>query len=224
MKRKKHVVTSNKGPIALAHRELVALAAKKGVALRYEATVCGAIPIIRTLREGLLGNEVKALFGVMNGTCNYILTRMEDEGLTYDQALGEAQEMGYAEKDPTYDVKGLDTALKLVILANTVWGMDAGLGDVQVTVTYTLTDRGELRIDYEGTTDKATILNPTHHSYFNLSGSFADTILGHLLRIDAGELERIHPVSTIFARSPDLALSSTRGSKLPANCGLVMMT
>ncbi|HVN65683.1 MAG TPA: homoserine dehydrogenase [Methanomicrobiales archaeon] len=129
----RHVVTSNKGPIALAHRELTALAARKGVALRYEATVCGAIPIIRTLRDGLLGNEVKALFGVMNGTCNYILTRMEDEGLTYDQALGEAQEMGYAEKDPTYDVKGLDTAIKLVILANTVWEMDAKLEDVDVT-------------------------------------------------------------------------------------------
>jgi homoserine dehydrogenase len=128
-----HVVTSNKGPVALAHRELVALAAEKGVAFRYEATVCGAIPIIRTLRDGLLGNEVRALFGVMNGTCNFILTRMEDEGLTYDQALGEAQELGYAEKDPTYDVKGLDTAIKLVILANTVWGMDAGLGDVDVT-------------------------------------------------------------------------------------------
>jgi homoserine dehydrogenase len=130
---RRHVVTSNKGPIALAQRELTALAAKQGVALRYEATVCGAIPIIHTLQHGLLGNEVAALFGVMNGTCNYILTRMEDEGLTYDQALGEAQEMGYAEKDPSYDVKGLDAALKLVILANTVWGMDAKLADVQVT-------------------------------------------------------------------------------------------
>jgi len=129
----RHVVTSNKGPIALAHRELMDLAAAHGVALRYEATVCGAIPILHTLEHGLLGNEVRALVGVMNGTCNYILTRMEDEGLTYDQALGEAQEMGYAEKDPTYDVKGLDTALKLVILANTVWGTEAGLADVQVT-------------------------------------------------------------------------------------------
>ncbi|HVP24952.1 MAG TPA: homoserine dehydrogenase [Methanomicrobiales archaeon] len=129
----RHVVTSNKGPIALARRELLDLAAKNGVALRYEATVCGAIPIIHTLEHGLLGNTVLALFGVMNGTCNYILTRMEDEGLTYDQALGEAQEMGYAEKDPTYDVKGLDTALKLVILANTVWGTDRVLADVQVT-------------------------------------------------------------------------------------------
>ncbi|HUK38888.1 MAG TPA: homoserine dehydrogenase [Methanomicrobiales archaeon] len=129
----RHVVTSNKGPVALARRELLALAAEKGVELRYEATVCGAIPIIHTLEHGLLGNEVKGLFGVMNGTCNYILSRMEDEGLTYDQALVEAQEMGYAEKDPTYDVKGLDTALKLVILANTVWGTDRRLADVEVT-------------------------------------------------------------------------------------------
>jgi homoserine dehydrogenase len=130
---RRHVVTSNKGPIALAHRELTALAARQGVYLRYEATVAGAIPIIHTLQHGLLGNEVRAVLGVMNGTCNYILTRMEDEGLTYDQALGEAQEMGYAEKDPAYDVKGLDTAIKLVILANTIWGMDAGMGDVRVT-------------------------------------------------------------------------------------------
>jgi homoserine dehydrogenase len=129
----RHVVTSNKGPIALARRELLDLAAGKGVELRYEATVCGAVPILHTLEHGLLGNTVSALFGVMNGTCNYILSRMEDEGLTYDQALGEAQEMGYAEKDPTYDVKGLDTALKLVILANTVWGTDRRLADVEVT-------------------------------------------------------------------------------------------
>ncbi|HMA05333.1 MAG TPA: homoserine dehydrogenase [Methanomicrobiales archaeon] len=133
LNRRRHVVTSNKGPIALAHRELTDLAATQGVALRYEATVCGAIPIIHTLQHGLLGNTVAALFGVMNGTCNYILTRMEDEGLTYDQALGEAQEMGYAEKDPTYDVKGLDAAIKLVILANTIWRMDAGMKDVEVT-------------------------------------------------------------------------------------------
>jgi homoserine dehydrogenase len=146
----RHVVTSNKGPIALAHRELTDLARRQGVALRYEATVCGAIPIIHTLQHGLLGNEVKALFGVMNGTCNYILTRMEDEGLTYDQALGEAQEMGYAEKDPTYDVKGLDTALKLVILANTVWGMDAGLKDVKVTGIDLITPQAiQLAMDQE---------------------------------------------------------------------------
>jgi homoserine dehydrogenase len=131
--RKKHVVTSNKGPIALANKELRALANKNGVGLRYEATVAGAIPIMHTLEHGLAGNEILALYGVLNGTCNYILTRMADEGLTYEQALMEAREMGYAEADPTYDVKGIDAAIKLVILANTIWGNGVTLKDVDCT-------------------------------------------------------------------------------------------
>ena len=133
LSRGKHVVTSNKGPIALAHRRLRALAESHGVQLRYEATVCGAIPVLHVLQHDLLGNEVKAIHGVMNGTCNFILTRMEDEGLTYDQALAEAREMGYAEADPTYDVKGVDAALKLVILANTIWDLGVTLDDVDTT-------------------------------------------------------------------------------------------
>ncbi|MEI7857699.1 MAG: homoserine dehydrogenase [Methanomicrobiales archaeon] len=131
--RKKHVVTSNKGPIALANKELRAMAKKNGIALRYEATVAGAIPIMHTLENGLAGNEILALYGVLNGTCNYILTRMADEGLTYEQALMEAREMGYAEADPTYDVKGIDAAIKLVILANTIWGNGMTLKDVDCT-------------------------------------------------------------------------------------------
>jgi Homoserine dehydrogenase len=131
--RKKHVVTSNKGPIALAYRELSALAKKNGVALRYEATVGGAIPVMHTLEDGLCGNEIIAVRGVLNGTCNYILTRMAAEGLTYEQALMEAREMGYAEADPTYDVKGIDAAIKLVILANTIWDNGTKLSDIDVT-------------------------------------------------------------------------------------------
>ena len=131
--RKKHVVTSNKGPVALAHHELRALADKNGVSFRYEATVAGAIPIMHTLENGLAGNEILALYGVLNGTCNYILTRMAAEGLTYDQALMEAREMGYAEADPTYDVKGIDAAIKLVILANTIWDKSVKLDDVART-------------------------------------------------------------------------------------------
>jgi homoserine dehydrogenase len=131
--RKKHVVTSNKGPIALANKELRTMALKNHVALRYEATVAGAIPIMHTLEHGLAGNEILALYGVLNGTCNYILTRMAAEGLTYEQALMEAREMGYAEADPTYDVKGIDAAIKLVILANTIWGHDVRLTDVDCT-------------------------------------------------------------------------------------------
>lgn len=133
MKRKKHVVTSNKGPTALAYRELKNLARKNGVMFRHEATVAGAIPVFHTLEQGLAGNEIFAIFGILNGTCNYILTRMAAEGLTYEQALLEAREMGYAEADPTYDVKGIDAAIKLVILANTIWGNGVTLNDVDRT-------------------------------------------------------------------------------------------
>jgi len=129
----KHVVTSNKGPIARELKALRALAQSKGVELRYEATVGGAIPIMHTLEHGLMGNEVKSVYGVLNGTCNYILTRMAAEGLTYEQALLEARELGYAEADPTYDVKGIDAAIKLVILANTIWKNGASLTDVDIT-------------------------------------------------------------------------------------------
>ncbi|HOT93740.1 MAG TPA: homoserine dehydrogenase [Methanoregulaceae archaeon] len=128
-----HVVTSNKGPIAIAHAELEDLAREQGVALRYEATVGGAIPVIHAIRSGLLGNRAHAITGVLNGTCNYILTRMDEEGLTYDQALAEARELGYAEADPTYDVRGIDAAIKLVILANTCWNLGVTLNDVSIT-------------------------------------------------------------------------------------------
>jgi len=131
--RKKHVVTSNKGPISLACKELRTMAGRKGVALRYEATVAGAIPVMHVLEHGLAGNVILGLYGVLNGTCNYILTRMADEGLTYDQALLEAREMGYAEADPTYDVQGIDAAIKLVILANTIWDNGVKLSDVERT-------------------------------------------------------------------------------------------
>lgn len=133
LSRGKHVVTSNKGPISLFYPELESLATENNVSLRFEGTVAGAVPIINGIRNGLAGNKVKALFGVLNGTCNYILSRMEEEGLTYMQALAEARDLGYAEADPTYDVNGTDAAIKLVILANTVLGMKVSLKDVQRT-------------------------------------------------------------------------------------------
>ena len=133
LKRGKHVVTSNKGPISLRLKELKALAEESGVEIRYEATVAGAIPIFHTLEHGLAGNRIIALYGILNGTCNYILTRMAAEGLTYEQALIEAREMGYAEADPTYDVKGIDAAIKLVILTNTIWDHGISLADVELT-------------------------------------------------------------------------------------------
>jgi len=152
LNRNKHVVTSNKGPVALNYKELQALAKKNGVAFRYEATVAGAIPIMHTLEHGLAGNEILALYGVLNGTCNFILTRMADEGLTYDQALMEARELGYAEADPTYDVQGIDAAIKLVILANTIWGNGVKLADVDRTGIDLLTADALRLADEEGCT------------------------------------------------------------------------
>ena len=133
LQRSKHVVTSNKGPIALDYPGLRALAEANGVLLKYEATVCGAIPLIHAMQEGLAGNTITRICGVLNGTCNYILTRMAAEGLTYEQALAEARDLGYAEADPTYDVEGIDAGIKLVILANTVLNMETTLYDVERT-------------------------------------------------------------------------------------------
>ncbi len=125
-----HVVTSNKGPLATAFNELFAIAEKNGVRIMYEATVGGVVPVIRTLRRYLSICEIRGIKGILNGTCNYILSRMEEERLPYAQILSEAQELGIAEADPSYDVEGIDAAAKLVILANTV-GIDAKLGDVE---------------------------------------------------------------------------------------------
>ncbi len=135
-----HVVTSNKGPVALHYHELKQQADKAGVSFRFEATVAGAIPILHTLLESLGGNDVQALYGVLNGTCNYILTRMAEEGLSYKQALDEARALGYAEADPTYDVKGIDAAIKLVILANTVLNQRITLEDIDITGIDLLTE------------------------------------------------------------------------------------
>ncbi len=135
-----HVVTSNKGPVALHYHELKRQADNAGVSFRFEATVAGAIPILHTLLESLGGNDVQALYGVLNGTCNYILTRMAEEGLSYKQALDEARALGYAEADPTYDVKGIDAAIKLVILANTVLNQRITLEDIDITGIDLLTE------------------------------------------------------------------------------------
>ncbi|MDY6966558.1 MAG: homoserine dehydrogenase [Halobacteriota archaeon] len=128
----KDVVTSNKGPFALYYKKLINLARKNGVELRFEATVGGAMPIINLVRENLAGNEILSIRGILNGTCNYVLTRMAEDGLPYEHVLSEAQELGIAEADPTYDVDGIDTACKLVILANSIFNMGATYNDVDV--------------------------------------------------------------------------------------------
>ncbi|MCG2738254.1 MAG: homoserine dehydrogenase, partial [Candidatus Methanoperedenaceae archaeon] len=129
----KHVVTSNKGPLALCFSQLKEAAEDNGVFFRYEATVGGAVPIFNLIHESLAGNRVIGIEGILNGTTNYILTRMAEERLPYELVLKEAQELGIAETNPTYDVEGIDSACKLVILANSVFGEKATYCDVKVT-------------------------------------------------------------------------------------------
>ena len=123
LKAGKPVVTANKALLARHGVELAALAEKHKVALNFEAAVGGAIPIVKTLREGLAGNSVARIYGILNGTCNYILTRMERERLSFDECLKEAQRLGYAEADPSFDIEGHDTAQKLSILASLAFGV-----------------------------------------------------------------------------------------------------
>jgi homoserine dehydrogenase len=118
----KAVVTANKALLAHHGVALAALAEEKGVALAFEASSAGGIPIVKTLREALAGNNVTRLYGILNGTCNYILSRMEMEGLTFEACLKDAQRLGYAEADPTFDVEGYDTAHKLAILTSLAFG------------------------------------------------------------------------------------------------------
>jgi homoserine dehydrogenase len=118
----KSVVTANKALLARHGVALAALAEQHHVALNFEAAVAGGIPIIKTLREGLVGNSLERIYGILNGTCNYILTRMEREKLSFADCLKDAQRLGYAEADPTFDVEGHDTAQKLAILASLAFG------------------------------------------------------------------------------------------------------
>ncbi len=120
----KHVVTANKALLAKHGNELARLAEEKGVSLNFEAAVAGGIPVIKALREGLTSNNVSRVYGIMNGTCNYILTRMEEDGISFEECLADAQRLGYAEADPTFDIEGNDTAHKLAILTSLAFGTE----------------------------------------------------------------------------------------------------
>jgi len=128
----KHVVTANKALLAARGNELFADAARKGVDLAFEAAVGGCMPIIKTVREALVGNHIQAMTGILNGTCNYILSRITDAGISFEAALAEAQQKGYAEADPTLDVEGFDTAHKTAILGALAYGMKINLNDVYI--------------------------------------------------------------------------------------------
>ncbi|MCL4160963.1 UNVERIFIED_CONTAM: hypothetical protein GTU68_045700, partial [Idotea baltica] len=119
----KHIVTANKALIALHGNEIFEAAQRKGVTVAFEAAVAGGIPIIKAIREGLAGNQIEWLAGIINGTGNFILTEMRDKGRDFMDVLKEAQALGYAEADPTFDVEGIDAAHKLTILASIAFGV-----------------------------------------------------------------------------------------------------
>lgn len=123
IRNKKHVVTANKALLATGGSEIFTEAEKCGVEVGFEASVAGGIPIIKVMREGLVANRILNLYGIINGTSNYILTRMTEEGIEFPAALREAQSLGYAEADPTFDIEGIDSAHKLTILASLAYNL-----------------------------------------------------------------------------------------------------
>jgi homoserine dehydrogenase len=126
----KHVITANKSLLAAEGHELFALARRHGVSIAFEASVAGGIPVITAMQFGLMANRIDALYGILNGTCNYILTEMTRQGKPYATALAEAQQKGYAEADPTLDVSGKDAAQKLAVLASLAFGVGVTEADV----------------------------------------------------------------------------------------------
>lgn len=128
----KHAVTANKALLSVHGREIFKAAAENNVEVGFEASVGGGIPVIKALKEGLVANRINYIKGIMNGTANYILTQMTDHGTPFQEVLKEAQELGFAEADPTYDVEGVDTAHKLAILMTIAFGLHVHLDDVTV--------------------------------------------------------------------------------------------
>jgi len=172
LKSGKHVVTANKALLAKHGVELALLAEEQGVILNFEAAVAGGIPIIKTMREALTSNSVTRVYGILNGTCNYMLTRMENEGLSYEACLKDAQELGYAEADPTFDVEGFDTAHKLAILTSLAFGCQISADDIYVEGISSIT-----AADIEAAKDLG----------------YRIKLLGVSQRTDSGIEQRVHP-------------------------------
>ncbi|MHB0776875.1 homoserine dehydrogenase [Halomonas sp. WWR20] len=168
----KHVVTANKALIAVHGNEIFRAAHEKGVIVAFEAAVAGGIPVIKSLREGLGANRIQWLAGIINGTGNYILTHMRDEGRTFEDVLAEAQALGYAENDPTFDVEGIDAAHKLTILASIAYGVP-----LQFDKAYT---EGISRITFDDVEQADNLGYVIKH-------------LGISRRTDAGLELRVHP-------------------------------
>ena len=143
----KHVVTANKALLANQGNELFKAAEIKGVDLAFEASVGGCMPIIKSLRESLVGNKIKSMIGILNGTCNYILSKIADDGSTFKEALAEAQVKGYAEADSTLDVEGYDTAHKLALLTSLAYGTKIDLNNIYIEGISSITP---MDVEYAG--------------------------------------------------------------------------
>jgi homoserine dehydrogenase len=168
----KPVVTANKALLAAHGHKLASLAERQRAALNFEASVAGGIPIVKTLREGLNGNSFTRIYGILNGTCNYILSRMEEERISFEDCLREAQRLGYAEADPSFDVEGHDTAQKLSILASLAFGTKVDQAAVYVDGISSIT-----LADLDAAAELA----------------YRVKLLGVAVRTDAGIEQRVHP-------------------------------
>jgi homoserine dehydrogenase len=168
----KHVVTANKAMLAHHGAALATLAEKHGVALNFEAAVAGGIPVVKAVRESLQGNDISRVYGILNGTCNYILTQMEKEGTSFAEVLKEAQAQGYAEADPTFDIGGFDTAHKLALLTSLAFGTRTDFDSVYIEGIEQITPA-----DIEAAGDLG----------------YRIKLLGVALRTDSGIEQRVHP-------------------------------
>ena len=172
----KHVVTSNKELVATHGRELLAIAREKNVNYLFEASVGGGIPLLRPIFQCLAGNEIEEISGILNGTTNFILTRMFQEGVTFDAALREAQELGYAEQDPTADVEGLDAGRKICILADLAWGREVRPGDIEIQGIRSITPE-----DVEAAEKDGQVIKQVGRAVRNADGSISACVRPHLL-------------------------------------------
>lgn len=168
----KHVVTANKALLARHGSALARRAEDRKVALNFEAAVAGGIPVIKTLRESLASNQIRRVYGILNGTCNYILTRMQEEHLPFAEVLKEAQAKGYAEADPTFDIGGFDTAHKLALLTSLAFGTEVAFDQIDVEGI-----QGIRRADIEAAADLG----------------YRIKLLGVALKTESGIEQRVHP-------------------------------
>ena len=230
----KPVVTANKALLAEHGAEVFGLAVSKNTEIRFSASVGGGIPVIRALREGLIANHIESIYGILNGTCNYILTRMENDGLSFDDALAEAQSAGYAEADPALDIDGVDTAHKAAILASLAHGfsvpMDAiyiegvrGLSELDIRYALDLGYRIKLlAVIVKGENDVEVRVHPAlvplNHMLASVSGVFNAVMLrgdltGETLYYGRGA-GRDPTASTVIGDIADLARTFQADCKL----------